>query len=541
MTEADNSESDGSIPSALKKTPRERGFSPIWIIPIVALLIGLFLIYRVISETGPTVTISFNEASGIEAGKTKVRFKDVVIGEVTEVDIDDDLSGVTVTVSMVSNTSQYMTDKSRFWVVQPQISAGNITGLGTLLSGNYIGMDPSPEGKKTKKFTGLEHPPVIHSDEAGREFKLHAKTLGGLKSGSPVYFRQIMVGSVVDYRFLGSGDLELEVFVRQPYDKHVNAATRFWNAGGFDVTLSAAGLEIKTQSLVTIIAGGIAFDTMAGLGRDASQPVADKQIFDLYPSRTASQSKIYTEKHRVLMYFADPVRGLLPGAPLELRGYKIGQVLDISFEFDRDTDEVRIPVLAEIEPERVNITGESDFGVTIGQMVANGLRASLQSGNIVFGKLLVDLEFYPDEPSVKVDFSGKYPVIPTIRGGVGEILRDAQALVKELRKTGNSINDFLDSNSFKDSVNDLSATLGHIEQISAQINEKAAPQVTAVLSGAAATLQEAQSMLAANSTTRTEINRLLQELAGAARSIRLLADYLEQHPESIIKGKEPSQ
>ena len=541
MTEADNSESDGSIPSALKKTPRERGFSPIWIIPIVALLIGLFLIYRVISEAGPSVTISFNEASGIEAGKTKVRFKDVVIGEVTEVDIDDDLSGVTVTVSMVSNTSQYMTDKSRFWVVQPQISAGNITGLGTLLSGNYIGMDPSPEGKKTKKFTGLEHPPVIHSDEAGREFKLHAKTLGGLKSGSPVYFRQIMVGSVVDYRFLDSGDLELEVFVRQPYDKHVNAATRFWNAGGFDVTLSAAGLEIKTQSLVTIIAGGIAFDTMAGLGRDASQPAADKQIFDLYPSRTASQSKIYTEKHRVLMYFADPVRGLLPGAPLELRGYKIGQVLDISFEFDRDTDEVRIPVLAEIEPERVNITGESDFGVTIGQMVANGLRASLQSGNIVFGKLLVDLEFYPDEPSVKVDFSGKYPVIPTIRGGVGEILRDAQALVKELRKTGNSINDFLDSNSFKDSVNDLSATLGHIEQISAQINEKAAPQVTAVLSGAAATLQEAQSMLAANSTTRTEINRLLQELAGAARSIRLLADYLEQHPESIIKGKEPSQ
>ena len=538
MTEADNSESDGSIPSALKKTPKERSFSPIWIIPIVALLIGLFLIYRVISETGPTVTISFNAASGIEAGKTKVKFKDVEVGEVTNVDINDDLSGVTITIEMNNTTDKYMTDKSRFWVVQPQISAGTITGLGTLLSGNYIGMDPSSEGKKTKVFTGLEQPPVIHSDEDGREFKLHAKALGGLKSGSPVYFRQIMVGSVVDYRFLDSGDLELEVFVREPYDKHVNAATRFWNAGGIDVTLSAAGLEIKTQSLVTIIAGGIAFDTVAGLGRDASQPAAEKQIFDLYPSRTASQSKIYTEKHKVLMYFADPVRGLLPGAPLELRGYKIGKVLDISFEFDHATDEVRIPVLAEIEPQRVNATGESDFHTTIEQLVANGLRASLQSGNIVFGKLLVDLEFHPDEPPVKVDFSGKYPVIPTIRGGVNEILRDAQALVKELRKTGNSINDFLDSKSFKDSVSDLSATLGHIEQISAQINEEAAPQVSAVLSGAAATLQEAQSMLAANSTTRTEINRLLQELAGAARSIRLLADYLEQHPEAIIKGKE---
>jgi paraquat-inducible protein B len=156
-------------------------------------------------------------------------------------------------------------------------------------------MDPSREGKKTRIFTGLEHPPVIRSDEAGREFKLRAKALGGLKSGSPVYFRQIMVGSVVDYRFDDSGNIELEVFVKAPYDKHVNAATRFWNAGGFDVTLNAEGLEIKTESLVTIIAGGIAFETMTSLGQDASQPATDGHIFDLYPSRTASQSKIYTK------------------------------------------------------------------------------------------------------------------------------------------------------------------------------------------------------------------------------------------------------
>jgi paraquat-inducible protein B len=238
------------------------------------------------------------------------------------------------------------------------------------------------------------------------------------------------------------------------------------------------------------------------------------------------------------MYFSDPVRGLLPGAPVELRGYKIGQVLDISFEFNRDTGEVRIPVLAEIEPGRVHGSGESNLDTTIEQLVVKGLRASLQSGNIVFGKLLVDLEFYPDEPPVKVDFSGKYPAIPTIRGGLGAIMRDAQALVAELRQSATKINHFLDSKAFKDSVDDLSTTLVHVKQIATQIDEETAPQATAALASAASTLEEAQSMLAANSTTRTDINRVLQELAAAARSIRLLADYLEQHPEAIIKGKE---
>ena len=401
MTNKNSAPAPGSTPPvAVKKTSNERGFSPIWIIPIVALLIGLFLIYRVISETGPTITISFNAASGIEAGKTKVKFKDVVVGEVTEVDIDSDLSGVTITVSMISNTSEYMTDKTRFWLVQPQISAGNISGLSTLLSGNYIGMDPATDGAKTDAFTGLERPPVIHSDEAGSNFNLRTKELSGLNFGSPVFFRQIKVGSVVQYQSPDKGDIELEVFVKAPYDKHVNAATRFWNAGGFDITLSAEGLEIKTQSLVTILSGGIAFDTISGIGEDASKPVAADHSFNLYPSRSASRKKIYREKHKVMFYFDDPVRGLLPGAPVLLRGYKVGEVLDIKLEFNRESGSFRIPVLAELEPERIIIIGESAFEKTLEELVANGLRGSLESGNLLFGKLLVSLDLHPDEPAV---------------------------------------------------------------------------------------------------------------------------------------------
>ena len=538
MTDEDSNPATDNTPIAVKKTPRDRGFSPIWIIPIVALVIGLFLVYRVISEKGPTITISFNSASGIEAGKTVVKFKDVEVGEVTDVDIDSDLSGVTVTVNMVSNTSQYMTDKTRFWVVQPQISAGSISGLGTLLSGNYIGMDPSTTGAKTKTFTGLERPPVIHSDEAGRNFKLRSKELGGLNFGSPVYFRQIAVGRVVQYQSLDNGDIELEVFINTPYEKRINAATRFWNAGGFDITLSAEGLEIKTQSLVTIIGGGIAFDTVQGIGEDASKPVAQEQVFHLYSSHTASRKKSYTEKRKVLFYFDDPVRGLLPGAAIELRGYKIGEVVDVSLEFNRESGNFRIPVLAELEPQRVKVIGEADFQHTFEHLVDRGLRASLKTGNIVFGKLLISLDFHPDEPPVKFDFSGRYPVIPTIRGTIGEIMADARALINELRQASKTLNEALSSTAFGDSVDDLATTLAHIKQITAQLDETTAPQITAVLSSAEVTLQEAQSMIAANSTTRNEINHLLLELAGAARSIRLLADYLEQHPESLIKGKD---
>jgi paraquat-inducible protein B len=275
-----------------------------------------------------------------------------------------------------------------------------------------------------------------------------------------------------------------------------------------------------------------------GIGEDASKPAAEGEVFHLYASNTASRKKIYTEKHKVLFYFDDPVRGLLPGAPVELRGYKVGEVVDVSLEFDRETNTFRIPVLAEIEPGRVKIGPESNFQNTVEQLVARGLRASLQSGNIVFGKLLISLDFHPDEASAKADFSGRYPILPTLRGTIGAIMADARDLVDELRQASDTLNKFLSSKAFEDSVEDLATTLAHVKNITAQLDETTAPQVTTVLSSAEATLQEAQAMFDANSTTRTEINKLLLELAEAARSIRLLADYLEQHPESLIKGKD---
>ena len=523
---------------AVKRVAGRAGFSPIWIVPLVALVIGAYLIYRVVTESGPQITITFEEAPGVEAGKTKIKYKDIIVGEVTEVDISDDIKSVNVTAEMSPKAKKYLTDKAKFWVVSPQFSSGTISGLGTLFSGNYISMEPSLEGARAKSFTGLKRPPVVHSSESGSSYKLRARRLGGVSFGSPVYYKDIPVGKVVEYTLQEDDTLVVEVFVRAPYDRRVNEATRFWNTSGFNVSLSANGLEVDTESLVSILIGGIAFGTVPHVGNDASKPPAKDQVFNLYASRGKSREPVFHDKRRVLLYFRDSIRGLIPGAPVEMRGYQIGEVVDVGMDYNSETREFRLPVLIDIEPERLQMGKSGDFETTLAVLVKRGLRGQLKSGNLVLGKLLVELDFHQDVPQASLDITGKYPVLPTIPDTSATIIENAGALVTELRQTANAINGLLASADFKQGAADLGSTIANINRLTAELERSLAPELSGVLSAARATLADAQSMLATNSTTRTELDRLLAELTEAARSIRLLADYLEQYPESIIKGKD---
>lgn len=533
-----NPATDSPIAPAVKRSKGKSGFSPIWIVPIIALLIGAYLIYRIFTEAGPNITITFKDAPGMAAGKTKVMYKDVIVGAVTKVELSNDIKGVVITAEMTPKSKQYLTDKTRFWVVSPEISSGGISGLGTLLSGNYIGIEPSEAGKKAREFVGLELAPVIPSTQAGSHFTLRAKRLFGVNVGSPVFYKDIQVGQVIDYQLKSDDSLTLNVFIQAPYDKRVNSATRFWNASGFDVLLSANGLEINTESLASIIAGGIAFGTASHLGMDASKPPAADQVFNLYATRSKSTEPTYQDKRRILLYFSDSIRGLVPGAPVEMRGYQIGQVVDVTMEYNPETRQFHLPVLIDIEPERLSLNDNTGFKTTISELVKRGLRGELKSGNLVLGKLLVELDFHPDAPPATVDFSGKYPVLPTLQDTMTTIVDNAGALISELRQIASTINGALQSQDFKSGAQDLSATIANVKLLTAELEQTTAPELAKVLTAANSTLTDAQSMLATNATTRTELNRLLSELGEAARSIRLLADYLEQHPESIIKGKE---
>ncbi|MDX1708187.1 MAG: MlaD family protein, partial [Desulfobacterales bacterium] len=298
------------LPQAEVKAKKQ--ISIVWLIPMVAVLIGGWLAYKGLSEKGPMVAITFESAEGLESGKTLVKYKDVKIGQVESIRFSADLSKVIVSAELVKEATPYLTDKARFWVVRPRVTASGVSGLGTLFSGAYIEMDPGKEGNPARQFKGLEVPPIVTTGVPGREFLLQAKSLGSLDNGSPIYYRQIQVGQVIGYDLAEDGrSLKIKIFINAPHDKLVRANTRFWNASGFDLKLDAGGIQLNTQSLVSIMMGGIAFDTPTSL--EISGPPDEGQVFKLYDSRESIFERTFTEKRYYILHFEGSIRGLSVG------------------------------------------------------------------------------------------------------------------------------------------------------------------------------------------------------------------------------------
>jgi paraquat-inducible protein B len=504
--------SDDAIPQAVATT--RSGFSIVWLIPLVAAVIGAWVAWQAYSERGPTITIVFDTADGIVAGKTKVKFKDVEVGQVAAVELEDDIEHVLVTVEMTKGAERYLTDKTRFWVVRAQISAGSVTGLSTLLGGAYIGMDPVEKGKYTKHFTGLETVPVVTTDQPGLHFVLKAERRGSLDIGAPIYYRQIKVGEVVSYELAeDGGSVDFKAFVDAPHHLHVTENTRFWNASGLDVSLTAEGINVDTESLVSLLIGGIAFEVpeYSRLGR----PATDNSVFKLYDSHENALVKEVSIKRRYLLYFDGSVRGLSKGAPVEFKGIQLGKVIDIDIEFDAETEAFKIPVLVETEPERLAplslLQSEEESLAQMERMVGRGLRAQLKTGNLLTGQLYVDLDFYPDAEPASVEKSGRYPVMPTIPTSIEEITKSVITVLEKLEKFPlGAIG------------KDLTRTLGTLDKTIVE---------------AEATLGTIKHMFAADAPLSQEMQRTLVELAEAARTLRVLTDYLDRHPEALIRGK----
>ncbi len=294
---------------------RKRRISIVWLVPLIALAIGGWLVYKALSEKGPTVTITFNSAAGLEAGKTKIKYKEVELGQVVSIELDDKLSQVIVTAELVKQAEKFVSQNTRFWVVRARVEAGSVSGLGTLFSGAYIGLDPGKPGKPATRFQGLEVPPVVTVDLPGSHFVLRASSLGSLNVGAPVYFRRIEVGQVVSYQLDEDGQaVTIQVFIHDPHHQLVRKNTRFWNASGLDVAIGADGIRVDTESFVSMMVGGIAFDTPANM--EPGEPAEENDVFDLYKNRASISEKTYARKTRWLLHFDSGVRGLKTGAPV---------------------------------------------------------------------------------------------------------------------------------------------------------------------------------------------------------------------------------
>ena len=387
---AETDERSGERPDAASEpeTPqalafRRSGISIVWLIPLVALAIGGWLAFKTYSEQGPLIHIDFNSATGLQAGKTKVKFKDVDVGEVTAIDVNPDLKTVRVTAQLKYGAVRYLTQGTRFWVERPRVTASRVSGLETLLSGAYIAIDPVIEGESARSFVGLEEPPLFTTSEAGKRFMLRSATLGSLNIGSPVYYRQIQVGQVVGYQLDPEGRaVNIEIFVSAPHDAVVLKHTRFWNASGLDFSISTNGVKVDTESLLAVLIGGVSFDTPDTIDSDRT-PASAEDVFPLYPTRDEAHAKTYAHKERYLLFFQGSVRGLSVGAPVLLRGIAVGQVLDVQLQFSVDDFEFHIPVLVEVEPDRVGIRGDDAKlkGVDVIERLVNmGLRGGAQDG-----------------------------------------------------------------------------------------------------------------------------------------------------------------
>ncbi len=547
---APTEEAPQSANAARPVVSSRRSISIVWIVPLVAVLIGAWLVYKAVTEKGPTITISFNTAEGLEAGKTKVRFKNVEVGTVKAIEIPDDLTQILLTVEMVKGATSFLTDNTKFWVVRARVTAGQVSGLGTLFSGAYIGMEPSTEGQPQRNFKGLEVPPVVTADQDGYHFSLSADRLGSLNYGSPVYFRQIQAGQVVGYSLDPAGkNVSIRIFINAPYHNHVRRNTRFWEVSGINVDLSAQGVRVDTESFVSMMIGGIAFG-IPGHEQPGTK-ASENTRFLLFDDFVTAAQRQYTVKSRGIMFFNDSVRGLEVGAPVEFQGIKIGEVIDIDLQFDPDKVEFKIPVTVEIEPERIGYVPQSkaeDVAMDY-KLLDKGLRAQLKTGNLLTGKLFVDLDFYPDaEPETLKSIDGQ-TVIPTVPTTIEAITASLNRFMKrldqlplekmgrDLQKTLDGVERIVNSPKLRESLDSLQAILSDVKQLSASANTETLPRINATLDQLDRTLAEVNGALSADAPLRHELHTTLQELAGAGRALRELAEFLDRHPEALIRGK----
>lgn len=521
--------------------------SLIWLIPILAAVIGISLAVNTWIQRGPEITITFSSAEGLEAGKTKVKYKEVEIGTVQSIKLSEDRSYVLVSVLLTQEAKSFTAADSRFWVVRPRVAGSGVSGLTTLLFGAYIGADAGIETEKTDKFIGLEVPPIITRDASGKQYALHATDIGSLDIGSPVYYRRIKVGQVTAFDLDDDGKgITVRIFINTPYDKFVGINTRFWHASGFDMQINANGFTLNTQSLATVLLGGLSFQSPE---ENPGPSAKENTAFVLAASQAEAFKEEDGEAEIILLNFKQSVRGLTPGAEVSFRGLVVGHVKSIGIEYDPKAQEFSMPVLVEVYPARLGrkfIEDRKRSKYTPQQrlqfMINRGLSAQLRTGNFLTGQIYIALDFFPKAIPAKKDASRNIVgtdtpdalmQLPTIPSSADEIQTQVSEIAFKLSKVPfDQI-----GNDLQESLKVLKQTLNSTGQLAEKLNNDVAPEITLAMKDLHKTLNAAERTLSADAPLQQDLRQTLQELTRAAASLRILTDYFQRHPESVIRGK----
>lgn len=531
---------------------RRRLFSWIWAVPLLALGIVVWLAVRALVDRGPVITISFSDAEGIVAGDTRIRHKDVDLGTVESIYLNDEMSRVVVRARMRRSVVPHLNSAARFWIVRPRVGAGGISGLSTLVSGSYIEMYPGPRGsgnKPQRSFEGLDDPPVLTPDTPGRSFTLRTDDLGSLVGGSPVSYRGVPVGEIEGFQLDPAGRrINVFAFVRAPYDRYVTGQTRFWNSGGIDLAVGVQGLRFRASSWQQLISGGVSFDTPEAALNDAES--AAGSVFRLYDNQYDAQRdpRTTTLVYRVTLPGGD--RGIGPGTDVQLEGAGVGQVTQTLLQFDDARQALTTRVTFEIDPGKIEIlpsratapnasaNAAAALGLRIERLVSQGLRAHLVSANFVTGAKVLSLDILREGKPGRLVYEngvGELPVGSTT--DLSDVLDSVQTLLHHL-------NGMVAGPELAHAIKEFDTTLTHLDEMTSELQPQLGPLVQnlqKVAQAAEHTLKLADGLMGNPPANSADFSRLIRELTDSARSLRDLADYLERHPEALIRGRKPDR
>lgn len=507
----------------------------IWLVPLAAALVSLALIIKAVSSKGPGITIAFATAEGLEAGKTRVRYRNVNVGSVEAIRLSNDHSRVLVDVQLAADAKEFAVADTRFWVVRPRVGAAGVSGLETVLSGAYIGADPGRSHEASARFNGLETPPAVANDDAGRHYVLRGESIGSVDIGSPVYYRHVKAGRVLGYAIDTDGTgVTIDVFVNAPYDQYVGAATRWWHASGVELRLDSNGVKLNTQSLATVMTGGLAFETPP---RQASRdPAPSGQSFPLANDEASAMREPEGPPAPVVMKFTQSVRGLAVGAPVDFRGVELGYVTAIDAEYDARRRAFTVPVSVILFPDRLGRSyrqsirsGDAAAGkALLRKMVADGLRGQLRTGNLVTSQLYVALDMFPAAPPVSIDVDRTPLELPTVPNTLDELQTQIADIVKKLDRVP-----------FDETSRNLNNALKSASNLFEQLDTQLVPEARDTLAAARKSFSAAQATLQQGSPLTGNMHEALGQLTRTLQTLKQLADQLQLHPESLLYGKRP--
>lgn len=527
---------------------RIKRISPVWLVPIIALVIALWLGIKVWQETGPTVQITLGQAEGIEVDKTLVKYRDVEVGTVVDMSLSDDFEQVQVHVQLEPEMQEVLSENTRFWVVTPRISLSGVSGLNTLLSGVYIEMDPGESGPYQDKFDGLSEAPALRSYDKGTSYTILSSTLGSLDVGAPIYYRQVRVGEVTSYRLSKStASVEISIFVESPYDDLIKTRTAFWNVSGFGVKLTSAGVEASMSSLSSIISGGLAFSNPSYSSASAER-AEPGQRFSLFPSEQAVKDGAYAISYPYTLKFTETVRGLRVGAEVEFRGIKVGEVTNIELEY-LGSGEYEVIAYISIQPERLAPRIEPEWenlDTLLNELVRDGMRAQLATGSLITGALYVDLvpNMMPGQDLELIEYDS-ISGIPTEESQITQLTRQISGIVEKVQ-----------SMPFDSIGQNIDKGLAEISELIADINQsysegsagelldnlsKASQGFERLIDNFATAANSLDQALAPDAELQHELNKMLGEVSAAATAVEELMQELSRYPNSLIMGKGDKQ